>query len=56
MGKPLSKASEGGLIDILRESEDITHNELQQRSGAKVLYAIKVRPEAFPTGSPTSVG
>ena len=55
MGKPLFKASEGGRIDILREWEDITESELQQGSGTKMLLALKVRPEAFPTGSPMSV-
>ena len=30
MGKPLSKASEGGRFDILREQEDVTNSELQQ--------------------------
>ena len=33
MGKPPFKASEGGLIDILRELEEITQGELQQGSG-----------------------
>jgi hypothetical protein len=55
MGKPLFKASEYGRIDILREWEDITESELQQGSGTKMLLALKVRPEAFPTGSPMSV-
>ena len=48
MGKPPFKVSEGGRIDILREWEEITQNELQQRSGAQVLLALKVRPEPFP--------
>jgi hypothetical protein len=30
MDKPLSMASDGGQIDILREREDITESELQQ--------------------------
>jgi len=33
MGNPLFKASEGDLIDILGEGDDITQSELQQRSG-----------------------
>ena len=33
MSKPPFKASEGGLIDILRELEEITQGELQQGSG-----------------------
>jgi hypothetical protein len=33
MGKPLSKPSEGGQIDILRELEEVTQSELQQGSG-----------------------
>jgi len=54
MGKPLFKASDGGQIDILREGEDVTKGELQQGSGRQVLFAIKVRPQAFPNGSPMS--
>jgi hypothetical protein len=55
MGKPPFKASDGGQFDILREGEDVTERELYQGSGAQVLYAIKVRPDAFPNGSPMSV-
>ena len=55
MGKPPFKASEGGRIDILREWEEITQSELQQGSGAQVLLTLKVRPEAFPNGSPMPV-
>jgi hypothetical protein len=40
---------------MLREGEDIAQSELQQGSGTQVLLALKVRPEAFPTGSPMSV-
>jgi len=54
MDKPASKASDGGRIDILRESEDVTESGLQQGSGREVLIRFKVRPEAFPTGSPMS--
>jgi hypothetical protein len=52
MGKPLFKASDGDGIDILRVSEDVTESGLQQVSGIQVLIRLKVRPEAFPTGSP----
>ena len=55
MGKPLFKASDGGQIDILGEREDVTQSELQQGSATGMLLWIKVRPEAFPTGSPMSV-
>jgi hypothetical protein len=33
MGKPPFKASDGGLIDRLRELEEITQSEFQQGSG-----------------------
>jgi hypothetical protein len=52
MGKPLFKASEGDGIDILRVSEDVTESGLQQVPGIQVLIRLKVRPEAFATGSP----
>ena len=55
MGKPPSKASDGGHIDILVEWEDLTKGELQRGSGTQVLLSLKVRPETFPTGSPMSV-
>ena len=55
MGKPLSNASDGGQIDILKGMEDLTECELQQGSGEQALIRSKVRPEAFPTGSPMSV-
>jgi hypothetical protein len=29
MGKPLFKASDGGRVDILKQSEDTTESELQ---------------------------
>jgi hypothetical protein len=51
MGKPPFKASDGGLIDILEELEEITQGKLQQGSERQVLLALKVRPEAFPNGS-----
>jgi len=55
MGKPLSKASDGGQIDILKGMEDFIKSELQQGSGRQVLIRFKVRPEAFPIGLPMSV-
>ena len=55
MGKPVSKASEGDRFDILREWEDLTESGLQQGSGRYMFIRLKVRPEAFPTGSPMSI-
>ena len=65
MGKPLSKASEGGDVDVLGESEDVTKGEVLRVSEERVLIVLKVRPcesgsthsqsEAFPTGLPMSV-
>jgi len=55
MGKPFSKASEGGDFEVLGEREDFTESEIQHGSEKHVLICSKVRPEAFPTGSPTSV-
>ena len=55
MGKPPFTASDGGQIDILRELEEITQSEFQQGSETLVLLALKVRPEAFPNGSPMPV-
>jgi hypothetical protein len=37
MGKPLSKASKGGLVDILREWEDATQSDVPEVSGKFVL-------------------
>jgi hypothetical protein len=56
MGKPPSKPSEGGHIGVLRELEGIAQGEFQQGSGTSALLALKVRPEAFPNGSPIPVG
>ena len=39
---------------MLRVWEDVTESEVQQVSGMQVLIRLKVRPEAFPTGSPLS--
>jgi hypothetical protein len=55
MGNPIFKPSEGNRFDILRVWEDGTESEIQQVSGTQVLIRLKVRPEAFPTGSPLSV-
>jgi hypothetical protein len=54
-GKPPFKASEGGRIDILRELGESTSCEFEQGSGTQVLLALKVRPEAFPNGSPMPI-
>jgi hypothetical protein len=55
MGNPIFKPSEGDRFDILRVSEDGAESEVQQVSGTQVLFRLRVRPEAFPTGSPMSV-
>jgi hypothetical protein len=55
MGKPLSKAPEGGLFDILRGQEGVAKSELEQGSETEVWVCLTVRPEAFPTGLPMSV-
>ena len=55
MGRPLFKASDGGQFDNLRGWEEVTESELLKVSGMPVLFRLKVRPEAFPTGSPMSV-
>jgi len=55
MGKPLSKALEGGDFDILGEREEVTKSEVQRGSRNHVLIGSKVRREAFPTGLPMSV-
>jgi hypothetical protein len=55
MGKPLSKASEGGDSEILGETEDFTESDVQHVSEKQVLIRLKVCLEPFPTGLPTSV-
>jgi hypothetical protein len=55
MAKPPFNASDGGQIDMLMELEGITKGEPQQGSGVSVLLVLKVRPEAFPNGSPMPV-
>jgi hypothetical protein len=55
MGKPLSKASDGGRSEILGVTEHITQSELQHGSGTGVPIQLEVRPEAFPTGLPMPV-
>jgi hypothetical protein len=42
-------------LTFLREWEEVTLGELQQGSGTSVLLVLKVRPEAFPNGSPMPV-
>ena len=44
MGKPLFKASDGGRVDILEVSEDVTESELRQVSEMRVLILPEVRP------------
>jgi hypothetical protein len=66
MGKPLSKAWNGGDCDVLGETEEVTQSEAKSVSEKHVLIAIKVRPcesgttrsqsHAFPTGLPMSIG
>jgi hypothetical protein len=55
MGKPLFKASDGDRFDLLRVLEGVTESEFRQVSEMPVIVRSKVRPEAFPTGSPMSV-
>jgi len=55
MGDPLFKSSEGDRFDILRVWQKVIESELQQVSGMEVLVRLKVRPEAFPNGSPMPV-
>jgi len=43
-GKPLFKASEGGDVDVLVESEEVTQGEVLLASGEHVLIVLKVRP------------
>jgi len=52
MGKPLFKASDGGLFENLSETGNITQSE--QRLEIRALRRLKVRPEAFPNGLPMS--
>ena len=55
MGNPPFKSSEGDGFDILRVWQKVTKGELQQVSAMEVLVRLKVRPEAFPSGSPMPV-
>ncbi len=41
MGNPLSKASEGGWVDILREREEATQSEVEEVSGMCVLIRVR---------------
>jgi hypothetical protein len=56
MGKPLFNAPDGGYYEIVRVTEDSTQSGLQQGPEISVLVEQKVRPEAFPSGLPMSVG
>jgi hypothetical protein len=55
MGKPPSKASEGGCFDIFMQLEDFTFGEFQFVKRRGLLFRIKVRLEAFPNGLPMSL-
>ena len=55
MGKPPSKASEGGRVDILRKQEDATQSEVLKVFGKWVAIRLKVRPEAPPPAGFTHV-
>ena len=55
MGKPPSKASNGVQIDIFKGIGGVNLGERQQGSETQVLFVLKVRPEAFPNGSPMPV-
>jgi hypothetical protein len=44
MGKPLSKASEGGDSEILGVTEDSTQSDVQYVSEKHLLTCSKVRP------------
>jgi hypothetical protein len=55
MGNPIFKPSEGDRFDLLRGWEDRTESGVQWVSGTQALIRLKVRPEAFLTGSPMSV-
>jgi hypothetical protein len=55
MGKPFSKATEGGDFDILGGWKDVTKSEVHHGSGKHELIVLEVRREAFPTGLPMSV-
>ncbi len=50
VGKPLSKASDGGQIKIVGESDVVSESGPRQGSGRQVLIRFKVSPEAFPNG------
>ena len=55
MGKPLSNASNGGSLDVLRESLDFTKSEFQYGLETWVPIGLKVRLESFPNDSPMSL-
>ena len=56
MGKPLFKAPDGGYHEIVWVTKDGTMSGLQQGHETSVLVEQKVRPEAFPSGLPMSLG
>ena len=55
MGKPPSKASEGGYFGIFYVIGGFHFGEFQFLKGRGLLFRIKVRLEAFPNGLPMSV-
>jgi hypothetical protein len=55
MSNPIFKPSESDRFDMISVWEDGTESEVRQVSGTQVLIRLKVRPGAFPTGSPMSV-
>jgi len=50
--KPLFKASDGGHFEMARVTEDSAMSGLQQGPETPAPAGQKVRPEAFPNGSP----
>jgi hypothetical protein len=54
-GESLSKASNGGQPDVLKESLDLTQGEFQYGFDTCMPIGLKVRLEPFPNDSPMSV-
>jgi len=53
-GKPPFKASDGDRLTLFMSLEDFVFVETRFPKGMGLLFIIKVRPEAFPNGSPLS--
>ena len=47
MGKPLSKASEGGDFDILGEWEEVTKSDVQHGSGKACAHLSEGSPRSL---------